>query len=580
MKRILTAFLTGVMVAATCVSGAAASENAMKCRAVCDFSKEQIEISGILETETDTNGFVTVQVLKSGVSFVGLNEKTIEEKEKGILYTGQKRLDTDGKFAFTIGYNKEDMPQNATGAAAFDVRVVANQGTEVVNLTVELVSKEIYAATVERINAAASDSGKTDEEFAAALKEELPRLGFDCAPLMETDLSGSTMKAYRAQLASNAMDAVKMPENSKVFQNFMLMEAVKKNQSFALGTYVEQIYETENGLKDAYTSVAKNDTIQTYFTQKFVDALKDSDEIKNGANVTLDTFTKAWKVAVILANARYGDGYGDLKSSLIAYGSEIGITQVKSDSVYRNLLGKDYTAKSLKEAFEGAKDDMPSSGGNGGSGGSRGNGSSSNKLVSGELTMDAIGGQTTSPIRKNFIDLDSVEWASEAILALADKGIVNGKEEQVFKPNDPITREEFVKILVGAMNLGGANYTNHFEDVADSDWFCPWVNIAYEKGICQGIGNSHFGVGSQLTRQDMVVLLNNALKLKGIHLPDVDTIVFEDKDSIADYASIAVSNMVSIGAVNGVSDTAFEPMGEATRAQAATIIYRVLDKLQ
>lgn len=220
MKRILTAFLTGVMVAATCVSGAAASENAMKCRAVCDFSKEQIEISGILETETDTNGFVTVQVLKSGVSFVGLNEKTIEEKEKGILYTGQKRLDTDGKFAFTIGYNKEDMPQNATGAAAFDVRVVANQGTEVVNLTVELVSKEIYAATVERINAAASDSGKTDEEFAAALKEELPRLGFDCAPLMETDLSGSTMKAYRAQLASNAMDAVKMPENSKVFPEF------------------------------------------------------------------------------------------------------------------------------------------------------------------------------------------------------------------------------------------------------------------------------------------------------------------------------------------------------------------------
>ena len=56
---------------------------------------------------------------------------------------------------------------------------------------------------------------------------------------------------------------------------------------------MEQIYETENGLKDAYTSVAKNDTIQTYFTQKFVDALKDSDEIKNGANVTLDTFTKS-----------------------------------------------------------------------------------------------------------------------------------------------------------------------------------------------------------------------------------------------------------------------------------------------
>ena len=50
------------------------------------------------------------------------------------------------------------------------------------------------------------------------------------------------MKAYRAQLASNAMDAVKMPENSKVFQNFMLMEAVKKNQSFALEKPMQSRY--------------------------------------------------------------------------------------------------------------------------------------------------------------------------------------------------------------------------------------------------------------------------------------------------------------------------------------------------
>ena len=90
----------------------------------------------------------------------GLNEKTIEEKEKGILYTGQKRLDTDGKFAFTIGYNKEDMPQNATGAAAFDVRVVANQGTEVVNLTVELVLKKFTLRTVERITLQRQIQGK------------------------------------------------------------------------------------------------------------------------------------------------------------------------------------------------------------------------------------------------------------------------------------------------------------------------------------------------------------------------------------------------------------------------------------
>ena len=69
MKRILTALLTGVVAAAACVSGAAASENAMKCRAVCDFSKEQIEISGTVEPSAD--GFVTVQVLKTALRLRG-----------------------------------------------------------------------------------------------------------------------------------------------------------------------------------------------------------------------------------------------------------------------------------------------------------------------------------------------------------------------------------------------------------------------------------------------------------------------------------------------------------------------------
>lgn len=580
IKRILTAVLSGIMAISICTFEAAASENVMKCEAVCDFAKEQLEISGVLQTENDAEEIITVQVLKSGASFDGLNEKDIEEKEAGILYTGQKKTDSDGKFVFTIVYNKEDMPQDTVSALPHSVRISAKQGSEIINMTVELASREVYVESAEKIKTAAAEASKTDEEFAAILKEELPQLGFDCAPLMKTELNGTTLKSYRAYLANNVLDIEKMPENSKVFQDFMLMEAIKKNQAIDLENYIEKLYWSEDGLEDAYRKVAKNQTIQTYFMQKLVETLKDSDEVKSGANVTLDTFTKAWKAAVILTNARYGGGFGDLKSSLIAYGSAIGITQVKSDSVYRSLLGKDYTVQSFKSAFDAAKSETSSNGGGGGGSSSSGGTSKSNQLSGMVFAPNNTEGQGLKPIRKNFIDIDSVEWASEAILALADKGIVEGKEEQVFKPNDAVTREEFIKILVGAMNLKEVNYTNHFTDVNDSDWFCSWVNIAYEKGICQGIGNGYFGVGNSLTRQDMAVLLNNTLKLKGVQLPDEDTVTFEDKSSIADYAIVAVSNMVYIGAVNGVSETEFNPMGEATRAQAATIIYRVLDKLQ
>ena len=542
----------------------------------CDFSKEQFEIYGELKDEKDTDGLVTIQVLKSGMSFDGLNGKTDKEKEEAILYIGQQKADpTTGRFSFTIGYNEEDMPIQTAKALQHEVRVVGNHGAYVQNITVNLAPKSVYAETVNKINTLAANSAISDEEFAAELKSELDNLGLNSAPLEENELNSDTLKAYRKHLAEDAASAEAMIDNVNIFTDFMILEAAKKNASIDLGKYKDRIYQTEAGLIKAYDSVVKNEEIKKYFEEKFVETLKSSE------TSTLNEFTKAWKIAVILTNARYGDGYGAFKAALLAYGSEIGITQTKSDSVYQKLFRKDYTADSLKDAFDAAADDKSQGGGNHGSGGrgSSGGGGTSNN-ISGEYLIPGGNTQNIAPIRKSFADIDSVEWASEAILALADKGIVDGVEENVFKPNNAVTREEFVKILVGAMGLSNSDYINNFSDVKDDDWFCSWVNIAYENGICSGIGNDCFGVGSKLTRQDMVVLLNNSLCLKGVDLPNTGELIFDDKDDIADYARTAVSNMTAIGVVSGISETEFSPMGEATRAQAATIIYRALDMLQ
>ena len=544
----------------------------------CDFSKERLEISGELTDGWDMDGIVTIQALRSGESFNGLNGKTEAEKENAILYIGQQKADpTTGRFSFVIGYNEEDIPAQTAKALSHEIRIVGNHGEYIQNITVNLASKAAYAETIGKINTLAANSVKTDEEFAAELKLEFDNLGLNSAPLEENELNSDTLKAYRKHLASNAASAEEMIDNVNIFTDFMIMEAAKKNTSIDLEKYKDNIYQTEDGLIKAYDDVVKNAEIQKYFEKKFTETLKSS------GTATLNEFTKAWKIAVILTNARYGSGYGAFKSALLAYGSEIGITSTKSDSVYQQLFRKDYTADSLKAAFDAVSDDKPQGGGSnssGGGGGSGSGGSFSSNKVSGEYTVPIGSTQNAAPIRKSFSDIDSVEWASEAILALADKGIVDGVEENVFKPNAAVTREEFVKILIGAMGLSNSNYTNHFADVEDDDWFCSWVNIAYENGICNGIGNDCFGIGSKLTRQDMVVLLNNSLGLKGVDLPNSGELMFDDKDDIADYARTAVSNMTAIGVVNGISETEFSPMGEATRAQAATIIYRALDMLK
>ena len=163
--------------------------------------------------------------------------------------------------------------------------------------------------------------------------------------------------------------------------------------------------------------------------------------------------------------------------------------------------------------------------------------------------------------------------------ALADKKIINGKEVGKFKPDDKISREEFVKILVCAMGYENCEFNNTgFKDVKQDDWFYKYVNIAANSGIVNGVGNNQFGTGTLITRQDLVTMIYNVLVMKNVQ---VDTTIpeFNDINETSSYAVNAVSALYNMGIVNGVGDAQFAPMKNATRAEAAKIIYGVLNLL-
>ena len=150
----------------------------------------------------------------------------------------------------------------------------------------------------------------------------------------------------------------------------------------------------------------------------------------------------------------------------------------------------------------------------------------------------------------------------------------------MFAPDDNVTREEFAKILVGAMGLDkGQTVLNGFVDVKENEWYARSVNIAKNAGIVNGIGGGKFGTGMSITREDMVVMIYNALKSRGVSMPVAD-LRFDDASMISGYAVNAVGALYKMGAVNGVSETEFAPKGIASRAQAAKIIYGVLEYLQ
>lgn len=171
-----------------------------------------------------------------------------------------------------------------------------------------------------------------------------------------------------------------------------------------------------------------------------------------------------------------------------------------------------------------------------------------------------------------FSDLDNVEWAQEAINILNKKGIVSGRGDRIFDPNGNVTREEFVKMIVEAAGLKTYITANDFSDVKSSDWFDKYISIAKENGITNGMGDGKFGVGENITRQDMMVmcmyLIPESAKAGSIKN-------YSDASEVADYAVDAVSTLVNIGIVNGDGGRLM-PNSDCTRAQAAKVIYMIL----
>ena len=183
-----------------------------------------------------------------------------------------------------------------------------------------------------------------------------------------------------------------------------------------------------------------------------------------------------------------------------------------------------------------------------------------------------------------FDDIEGIDWAYEAISALNDLGIINGTGENRFEPNRNVLREEFAKIIVYAMQLDNESpNSNVFNDASENDWFVKFINIAADKGLLQGTGGGKFGVGNSITRQDLAVILFNGIRKN--HTPesadtDINSVPFEDKGDISDYAKEAVAFLYNKGIINGVSESEFVPLASATRAETAKMVWRALEYLR
>lgn len=268
------------------------------------------------------------------------------------------------------------------------------------------------------------------------------------------------------------------------------------------------------------------------------------------------------------------------------------LEDVKNPSdVYTMLCGEEFKSYAeLIAAFDDAVDTVlaqenknqgnsrPSGGGGGGGGSSRPSGSGG--IIHGDVSIT-----TPEPEEEEekemkpdgkfaFSDMTGYDWAVESVENLRIAGIVEGRTAQHFVPQGTVTREEFVKMAMMAINASGGGQTQ-LTDVQADAWYAPYINTAVAQGYINGISQTEFGVGQNISREDVCVLLYRILDAKGKvvtqRTADSD---FTDRDDISDYALSSVDYLYANGMIQGMGDGTFSPKANLTRAEAAVLIDR------
>ena len=179
------------------------------------------------------------------------------------------------------------------------------------------------------------------------------------------------------------------------------------------------------------------------------------------------------------------------------------------------------------------------------------------------------------PVTPSYDDVNKTDWFYSYVTELSDKGVVSGDGTGNFAPGNNVTREQFLKMLIEAADIEALEDENVFADVIADAWYKPYVLKAKNFGIVNGVSDTEFGIGSNITRQDMAVMISRTIEKLGIKIDAAEVDEFADNAMVSDYAKDAVSYMKSIGLIEG-NNNEFRPLDKLTRAESAKVIYELL----
>ncbi|MGE5678053.1 MAG: S-layer homology domain-containing protein, partial [Pseudomonadota bacterium] len=184
---------------------------------------------------------------------------------------------------------------------------------------------------------------------------------------------------------------------------------------------------------------------------------------------------------------------------------------------------------------------------------------------------------------KTFTDIAG-HWSRSYVEKMASRYIAKG-ENGSFRPDATISRAEFTALLVRSLELGApaASTNSSFTDVAADKWYASEIGKAYTAGIASKADGVSFRPDVEITREEIVVMVARALKYggKGLELSEEQVAQrlggFSDYEQVAESARGPFAIALEKGIVKGRTADTIAPKGNATRAEAIVMIYRLLN---
>lgn len=174
----------------------------------------------------------------------------------------------------------------------------------------------------------------------------------------------------------------------------------------------------------------------------------------------------------------------------------------------------------------------------------------------------------SAPVERDY----ESHWAQATIEKWLNEGMVSGYPDGSYKPDNKVTRAEFVKMVNGIIDYSKMSDIT-YKDVPVSEWYYDYIRTAQSIGYISGYSSGQFGPNDYITREQAASILARIQFLKN---NEAGAGKFSDKNSLSSWAVEAVGATSEAGFISGYVDGSFQPQKSLTRAEAITMLDNVL----